>query len=150
MMYYEDYAVGIVMNSPSYTVTQQELVAFATKWDPQPFHVDEAAGKAAFGGLITCSAHTFSIFSYLGSRLDIGSDGAIVAGLGFNRMQMIKPIYVGDNIRLRAEVTKLRRSQSNPSQGIMTTNNHLYNQKDELVFSVETATLMKVKEPQPA
>ncbi|CAH0992036.1 hypothetical protein SIN8267_02151 [Sinobacterium norvegicum] len=150
MMYFEDYHVGLVMNSPAYTVTQQELVEFASKWDPQPFHIDEAAGKAAFGGLITCSAHTFSIFSALGSRLDIGSNGAIIAGLGFNRMQMIKPIYVDDRVRLRAEVTKLRRSQSNPAQGIMTTINHLYNQKDELVFSVETATLIGVKETVPA
>ena len=98
--YFDDYVVGAEHAAGSYDVTAQEIIEFARKWDPQPWHIDEAVAKASpFGGLTACSAHIFSIFcirSYIlesstsqsdtdfnNTAMNISSDDPRLRGISF-------------------------------------------------------------------
>lgn len=141
--YFDDHVVGAEHAAGSCTVTAQEIIEFASKWDPQPWHIDEAAAKAShFGGLTACSAHIFSIFCITSQRWESGVVQQAVAGLGFDEMRMHKPVYAGDKLRCISVIDTARLSRSKPDQGIVIYHTHLVNQRDERVFSVKASSLM--------
>lgn len=91
--FFDDCTVGEEHLAGTYEVTAEEIVAFARQWDPQPFHIDEAAARASiFGGLTACSAHIFSIFCITSQRWQSGVVQQAVAGLGFDEMRMHRPV----------------------------------------------------------
>jgi acyl dehydratase len=141
--YFDDHVVGDEHAAGSYTVTAQEIIEFARQWDPQPWHIDEAAARAShFGGLTACSAHIFAIFCITSQRWESGVVQQAIAGLGFDEMRMHKPVYAGDTLRCISIIDTARVSRSKPDRGIVTYHTHLVNQAQERVFSIKASTLM--------
>lgn len=141
--FFEDYVLGEEHAAGEHTVTHEEIIDFAGKWDPQPFHVDEELAKASvFGGLTACSAHIFAIFCITSQRWQSGVVQQAVAGLGFDEMRMAKPVYAGDTLRCVSTVDELRASNSRPDCGIVVYRTRLLNQRAEEVFSIRAASLM--------
>ena len=144
--YLEDHTEGEVIQCGSYEVDKQEVIEFATQWDPQPWHIDEEAAKASFfGGLTACSAHIFSIFCITSPQWQNGAVMQALASLGFDEMRMLKPVYAGDTVRCVTTVEKVRPSSSKPDRGIVVYKSELLNGADELVFSIKCSTLMARK-----
>ncbi len=141
--YFDDYVVGEVQRGMSYTVEKQQVINFASQWDPQPWHVDEVAAKASiFGGLTACSAHIFSIFCLTSQNWESGVVQQAIASLGFDEMRMHMPVYVGDKLQCTSTVEQARLSKSKNDRGIVTCRCALVNQKGEQVFSILSTYLM--------
>ncbi|MAT91815.1 MAG: dehydratase [Halioglobus sp.] len=141
--WFEDYVPGEEHAAGSHTVEAAEIIAFARQWDPQPFHIDEEAARASvFGGLTACSAHIFSIFCSTSQRWQSGVVQQAVAGLGFDEMRMLGPVYAGDTLRCRSIIDSVRPSGSRPDCGVVVYHTELLNQRDEVVFSIRAASLM--------
>jgi acyl dehydratase len=139
----DDHTEGEVIQCGSYEVTKEEVIAFATKWDPQPWHIDEEAAKASFfGGLTACSAHIFSIFCITSPQWQNGVTMQAMASLGFDEMRMLKPVYAGETVRCVTTVDSVRVSNSKPDRGIVVYASELLNQENEAVFSINCTTLM--------
>ena len=142
-LYFDDCVVGEEHAAGSHTVTAGEIIDFARRWDPQPWHVDEEAAKASpFGGLTACSAHIFSIFCITSQRWQSGVVQQAIAGLGFDEMRMHRPVYAGDTLRCMTRIDAARASASKPDRGIVTYDTRLLNQRDEVVFTIKASTMM--------
>ncbi len=142
MRYFEDFEIGDKRGVGSVRVTREEIIDFATRFDPQPFHIDEAAARESiFGGLTGSSCHTFALASLIHSR---GSDKiAFVANLGSKDLRFPSPLRPDDEITLASECIDLRDSRSRPEIGIVTTRSLLTNQRDELVMDMSTTYMVK-------
>ncbi len=132
--YFEDFTVGMTLEMGPRTVTKDEIIRFAEKFDPQPFHLDEEAGKASlFGGLAASGWHTAAmtmrmmVDGYLSTAASMGSPGV-------DELRWLKPVRPDDVLTLRMEVTEVIPSRSKPDRGIVKSTHSLFNQKDELVM----------------
>ena len=97
--WFEDHVVGEEIACASHEVTADEIKAFAGKWDPQPWHIDEAAARdSVFGGLTACSAHIFSIFCITSQQWQNGLQMQALASLGFDEIRMLQPVFAGDTL----------------------------------------------------
>ena len=154
MKFFEDIQVGDVFEVGRYTFTADNIKAFATRFDPQPFHVDEeAAARSHFGALVASGWHTALAWMRLmidhRRRIDetMLARGEPVAGigpaLGFRDLKWLKPVYVGDIIDYKSEVTELRLSNSRPRFGLMTFRSTGVNQNGEPVLSLISATFVE-------
>jgi acyl dehydratase len=132
-MYLEDFAAGQVFRSPTYAVTEAEILAYATQYDPQPFHLDAEAAKATlFGGLAASGWHTASITM----RLIVDSDFRPAWGVIGGRMESVewpRPTRPGDVLRVESEVLEVKPSRSKPDQGMLRVKCTTLNQKDQPV-----------------
>ena len=145
LLYLEDYEPGRTFRSADYRVTATEIMEFARTWDPQPFHVDEEAGRQSmFGSIIACSAHIFAVFCKLSNTVD--SKTATLGGLGFDELRMHRPMRPGDTVHLAGECQSVRRSRSKPDRGIVRSAIRLYNHHDELVFSCTSTFLVQSRD----
>ncbi len=134
MLHFDELAVGDVARSAwTFEVDREDVVDFARRWDPQPFHLDEEAGRQSiFGGITACAAHVFAIQSLLASS--IRPRWALLAGLGNDGFDLLAPVRPGDRIALVRRVTGTRASRSKPDRGIVEVEMDLVNQRDEVVF----------------
>ncbi|HLH38477.1 MAG TPA: MaoC family dehydratase [Bryobacteraceae bacterium] len=131
-LYLEDISVGQRFRSASYQITEQEIKTFARQFDPQPFHLDEAAARASvFGGLAASGWHTASITMRL-----IVTGGVPFAtgtvGLG-GEIEWPRPTRPGDVLHVESEIVEIIPSRSKPNQGIVRVRNTTFNQKGEAV-----------------
>jgi acyl dehydratase len=133
-LYFEDFHVGQKFNSiTSYTVTAAEIKDFGQKYDPQPFHLDEAAGEASFfHGLAASGWLTAAIVMRLRVQSLRVSGGMI--GAGAEEMRWTEPVRPGDTLRTEIEVVGLRRAKTRPEYGIVTTTTECYNQNNKVVL----------------
>ena len=139
--YFEDYQVGMITTSDAYAVSKKEIVDFAKKWDPQPFHVDETAARnSIFKGITASASHTFSIAGILTHRLKIKP--AVLAALGFKDLGFPKPVRPGDNLTFSRECMDLRASRSRPDAGIVSFQDMLINQDKQAVATMKTILLI--------
>ena len=119
--------------SCEYLVKRDEIIAFAKRWDPQPFHIDDEAGARSIFGTLTASvAHTFAIHTHLVQKLE--SQIAMLAGLAITRFELPHPVRPGDRLRLERHILDKRLSKSNSDRGIVTTDQFLKNQDNQLVM----------------
>ena len=146
MRYYEDIAVGQRRELGSFTFTAEAIKEFARKFDPQPFHLDEEAGRRSlFGGLAASGWHVSAVCMRLlvadGQReaAEAMARGELPAvggpSPGFKDLRWIKPVLAGDTIRFASEVESIRISESRPQWAILQGRNTGSNQRGELVFS---------------
>lgn len=146
MKFFEDIKVGDRAEVGRHTFTADEIKRFATKFDPQPFHLDEvAAAKSSFGALCASGWHTASVWMRLmvehNKREDAAqrARGEPVAALGpspgFRELKWLKPVYVGDTITYATEIVETRASNSRPGWGLMSFKNTGVNQNNEPVIS---------------
>lgn len=145
MRYFDDFAVGERHDIPArYELTKDELVSFATKWDPQPFHVDEvAAAKSIYGTLTACGTHVQAIVLWLASRLP--EETAIIGALGYDEVRFLKAAKLGDTLRLVIECIETKPSASKLDRGVVKNRHILMNQNDETVFTQTTTLLIARK-----
>ncbi|WP_254863616.1 MaoC family dehydratase [Halovivax gelatinilyticus] len=132
--YYEDISIGDTREFGERTVTKDEIVEFAEKYDPQPIHVDESAAEATmFGGLIASGWHTAAICMRL--FVDHMADETWVGARGVDELRWIRPVRPGDTLSLSVEVVEKRPDESNPEVGRVHTRLTATNQRDEAVIS---------------
>ncbi len=147
--YFEDYIPGALYEYGERTVSEHEIIEFATAFDPQDFHVD-AAGAAAgpFGGLIASGLHSAA----LAMRLLTDHYISWVASLGSPGLDALTwpaPLRPGDRVRLRAQVLEARGSSSKPERGIVRTRVQLLTDRDTVVVETTIANLLARRPPSP-
>ena len=135
-LYLEDFTPGQVRESPPWMLTKNEIVNFAKKYDPQPFHIDEtAASKSIYGGLLASGWQTVAIMmrlmwdAFLSDTVSLGSPGC-------DEIRWRKPVRPGDTLRVRFTITDVVPSRSKPDRGIVKTFNEVLNQHGEVVMTV--------------
>lgn len=145
--YFEDYVVGAIYEFGEMAVSEADIVEFARRYDPQPFHVDaEAAAASPFGGLIASGWHTAALMM----RLLVDNYVSSVAGLaspGVDELRWVRPVRPGDRLRLRVEVLEARRSVSKPDRGILRSALTVLNQADETVMTVRSLGMLRCRTP---
>lgn len=136
-MYFEDFFAGQEMELGSKTVSEEEIIAFATDFDPQPFHVDHDAGAASiFGSVIASGWHTCSMMmrlvvdSVLGNSSSMGSPG-------LEKVRWILPVRAGDTLTVRYLTTQVKASASRPDRGVVWSTWEARNQDGALVCTVD-------------
>lgn len=135
--YFEDFAVGQQQKaSGRVRVEKEDIIAFASKYDPQPFHLDEeAARKSIFGRLVASGWHTAAMTMSLIAQSENRAAGGTV-GLGFDDLRWPIPVYPGDVLRIESEVLEVRTSKSRPDRGVIKTRTRTFNQHDQVVQEV--------------
>lgn len=141
MLYFDDIEVGYQSVVGTYTLTEAEVVEFASTWDPQPFHVDKvAAEKSIFGGLTASSLHLFAICTRL--FFDHADRIQIMAMLGKEKIRIPNPARPGDALTYVTTCVARKASTSRTDRGVITLSDTLANQRDEPVLTQEVALLV--------
>jgi acyl dehydratase len=139
--YFEDYVVGEKIEYGDYLVTEQEIHDFATRYDPQSFHLDaEAAKKSIFGGIIASGWMTGSIMMRLMADHFI-SPRASMGSPGMDEVRWHRPVRAGDRLKVRVTTVSARQSMSKPDRGIIHATHEAFNQSGELVMSFKAMGL---------
>jgi acyl dehydratase len=137
LRYWEDFVAGETHDLGSIEFTAENIVAFASQWDPQPMHVDPEAAKASpYGGLIASGWHTATSYmrllvtSALGNAVSLGSPG-------LDNLRWLRPVRPGDVLSARITILETRASESRPDRGIVRSRGEMINQAGEVVMEVE-------------
>ncbi|MBF5011427.1 MaoC family dehydratase [Burkholderia pseudomultivorans] len=147
---YEDLVVGSTTEVGRYTFEADDIKAFAGRYDPQPFHVDEEAAKASpFGGLVASGWHTCSVFMSLLVR-HLGADSTSMGSPGIDEIRWIKPVRAGDTITMHQKIHDKRVSASKPDRGIVSTEWIGTNDRGETVITVRTKVIFGLRHPNGA
>ena len=148
MQYYEDIAVGARQSFGRYEVTREEVIAFARKYDPQPFHLDdEAAAKTHFGRLSASGWHTCAMTMAMMVENMKGKQQAGLGSPGMDALRWLKPVYPGDVLRVETEVLEKRRSASRREMGIFKSRTTVLNQDGVAVMTMISNGLIRVRDP---
>lgn len=144
-LHFEDFHVGRTFELGPKIVTADEIIEFASEFDPQPMHLSEEAGRASIlGGLSASGWHTSCMFmrmmidSYLSSSLSEGAPGIDV-------MEWKKPVLAGDTLKGSSTVAAARAMRSRPHIGIVTFAHELHNQRGETVLRSENAIMFRLR-----
>ncbi len=142
--YFEDWQVGDKIEHDIHrTVTETDNLLFsAMTHNPQPMHIDaEYAAKSEFGRILVNGTFTFSLL--VGLSVADTTLGVLIANLGYEKVVMPKPVFIGDTLRARTEVVGLKESRSRPTAGVVTLRHQLLNQRDEVVCDMRRAVLLQ-------
>ena len=148
MQYYEDIAVGARQSFGSYEVTRGDVLAFAQKFDPQPFHLsDEAAAETHFGRLSASGWHTCAMtMAMLVENLKANRQAGL-GSPGIDQLRWKKPVYPGDTLRVESVVIEKRRSASRPEMGLFKTRMQTFNQHGDVVLDMVSNGLIRTRDP---
>jgi acyl dehydratase len=140
--YLEDFHPGMVAEAGSVQVTEAEILEFATRYDPQPFHVDaEAARRSIYGGLIASGWHTVALTMRL--LVDNVFQGSASMGSpGVDNLRWLLPVRPGDTLSPRVTVLETRASRSKPDRGVLRFRVEVANQDGELAMTMEGAAFV--------
>ena len=144
--YYEEWSIGDrLAHQPHRTVTEADNLIISTlTHNPQPLHLDaDYAATTEFGRIVVNGTFTFSLL--VGLSVGETTLGTLVANLGYDKVRMPKPVFIGDTLRAETEVIALNDSKSRPEAGIVTFEHRMLNQRDELVCTMERTALMRRK-----
>lgn len=148
MRYYEDLEVGAVARFGQRHVTREEVVEFAGKYDPQPFHLsDEAAAATHFGRLSASGWHTCAVTM---AMIVEEQDRAGHQGLGspgIDELRWRHPVYPGDTLRVETTILSKRRSQSRPEMGLFRAETRVLNQDDVIVLTMVSNAMVSTRDP---
>lgn len=148
-LYFDEWKEGVkITHEIRRTVTETDNLLFTTMThNPQPLHLDAEAAKASeFGQILVNGTFTFALM--VGLTVGDTTLGTLVANLGYDKLTMPKPVFIGDTLRATSEVIAMRESRSRPDAGIVTFLHEALNQRNEVVCRCERSALLKVK-PQP-
>ena len=147
--YLEDFAVGQVFKSGRKRVDKDEIFTFAREYDPQPFHLDEAAARQSpFAGLAASGWHTAAMSMRLIVDGEFKPAGGIL-GVGFDELSWPRAVRPGDELYVLSEVLDVRPSKSRPDRGMIRVRNTTFNQNDDPV-QVFTGNLLVPRRPAKA
>lgn len=144
--YFEEWTIGDrIEHDIRRTVTETDNLLFsAMTHNPQPLHLDaEAARASEFGQILVNGTFTFSLM--IGLTVGDTTLGTLVANLGYDKVMMPKPVFIGDTLRAQTEIEELRDSRSRPSAGIVTFRHSLLNQRQEVVCTCLRTALLQRK-----
>ena len=131
--YFEDLEIGQTWKSPDYLVTRDEMIAFARRWSPQSYYIDdEAASRSFYGTLVACESYLFAIMISLVDKLE--DRVFMLAGLGVRDITFPQPVHPGDRVSFQRRVLDTRVSQTKDDRGIITFEHLLKNQEDQVVL----------------
>lgn len=142
--HYEQWTLGDkIAHQPHRTVTETDnLLISALTHNLQPLHLDaEYAEVTEFGRIVVNGTFTFALL--VGLSVGDTTMGTLVANLGYDKVRMPKPVFIGDTLRAETEVIGLKDSGSRPEAGIVTFEHRMFNQRDELVCVCERTALMR-------
>lgn len=141
--YFEDIEVGMTFDTHRAVISADEVVDFASKWDPQPFHTDRQAGaNSLFGRMTACGLHTLSASFRLCVDTGVFTPSG-VAGLELEKVLFLAPVFPGDEIQVRFRVVTKRSSRSRTSVGIVVWDLETRNQADDLVLTMRFVNMLK-------
>lgn len=150
LIHFEDLKPGTTFELGPKHVTRDEIIEFATEYDPQPMHIDEEAGKASIlGGLAASGWHTCSMMM----RMIYDAYVSRAAGEGAPGIEFVawkRPVLAGDTLSGKSEVLEMRRSGSRPQIGIVRFRTALENQRGETLFESEHPVMIRVRNPEAA
>ncbi|MDB2579686.1 MaoC family dehydratase [Tateyamaria sp.] len=131
---FESFDIGQIQNFGAYEVTEEEIIEFAEKYDPQFFHLDhEAAKQSLFGGLCASGWHTCSMtMAMMVANMD--KNGRSLGSPGIDNLRWLRPVYPGDVLSVQMEVMDTRPSKSRPNIGIVVSKVSVSNHKEEVVM----------------
>ncbi len=140
-----DYVAGAVHEFRPFSVDAAEIVAFASQFDPQPFHVDAAAAAAEsmYGGLIASGWHTCALIMRTLVREEFFSAASSLGSPGIDELRWLLPVRPGDELTLRATVLEVRASRSKPDRGIVRSRLELTNSDGALVTSMVASNFVR-------
>jgi acyl dehydratase len=144
--HYDEWTVGDrIEHEIRRTVTETDNLLFSVMThNPQPLHIDVEAAKASeFGQILVNGTFTFALM--IGLTISDTTLGTLVANLGYDKLVMPKPVFLGDTMRATSEITELRESKSRPDAGIVTFTHELINQRAEVVCRCLRMALLKRK-----
>ena len=147
MRYFEDIQIGDEQRFGKYSITEEEIIDFGKKFDPQPFHTSkEKAKETSIGALIASGWHTCAIFMklFVDEYLK-GGNG--MPSPGVDNISWLKPVKPGDTLSVRVTVSSLRLSKSKPNRGIIKNFCEVINQNHETVLTMYTNGFVPVKNP---
>lgn len=142
--HFDQWMVGDMIAHPiRRTVTETDNLLFSTMThNPQPLHIDaEAARASEFGQILVNGTFTFALM--VGLSVGETTLGSLIANLGYDKVVMPNPVFIGDTLRAETEVVALRESKSRPDAGIVTFAHQLLNQRDEIVCQCLRNALLK-------
>lgn len=146
--YFEDYKPGVVYEFAPATVSESDIVDFARRFDPQPYHADPAlAASYPFGGVIASGWHTGALMmrslvdNYLSSVATLPSPGV-------DELRWLRPVRAGDALRMRIHVLSTQRSKSKPDRGVVTTHIEMLNQSNDVIMTVKAINIFLCRNPQ--
>jgi len=147
--YFEDYAPGLVLEYGTISISEAEIIDFATRFDPQYFHIDpEAARGGPYGGLIASGWHTAAVMMrlvadhYLPKVASLGSPG-------IDEIRWTRPVRPGDSLSIRISILEGKRSTSKPDRGVVRSLVEVLNQKQECVMTVRAMNMFRCRNGNP-
>ncbi|NVJ68948.1 MAG: MaoC family dehydratase [Alphaproteobacteria bacterium] len=142
-IFYEDIDVGQKESFGSYAVTREEVIEFASKYDPQPFHLDdEAAKNSVFGKLCASGWHTSAMMMRMMVDHMMETGFAGLGSPGIDGIEWKKPVFPGDTLSLESVVTDKRDSKSRPNLGLVKSTYHIKNQNDDVVMILKSNVMV--------
>jgi acyl dehydratase len=144
-MFFDDLPVGYRFTTEARTLPLAEIVGFARRWDPQPFHTDpEASKESPYGGIIASGFHTILTAFVQTLEADVWNE-ASMGSPGMDEVRWLKPVYPGDTLQTAAEVMDSTPSQSRPDRGRTTIQYRVYNQHGDEVASYRATHILRRK-----
>jgi acyl dehydratase len=144
---FEDYTVGATYICGSFTLTEDEIIAFARQYDPQTMHIDrELAAQGPFGEVIASGWHTVARTMRLVVENFLPHNG--LAAPGIDELRWPRPVRPGDTLTLHATIEEARRSRSKPDRGLIQGLLEVLNQHGEVVMSMKPMNLVRVRKPE--
>ncbi|MBU6251757.1 MAG: MaoC family dehydratase [Alphaproteobacteria bacterium] len=146
MQYLEDIKVGDKASYGNYQVTREEVLDFASKYDPQPFHLDDdAAAKTHFGKISASGWHTAAMtMAMLVENLKKHRQAGL-GSPGIDELRWLKPVYPGDTLRVESEITEVRPSRSRPEMGSIHSTVTVLNQDNVAVMTMKSIGLVATR-----
>src|ERR687889_1940530 len=148
MLYLDDIEIGMKRSFGGYQVTREEVLEFAGKYDPQPFHLsDEAAAKTHFGRLAASGWHTAAMTMAVIARHVVEHEQAGLGSPGIDDLRWKKPVYPGDTLHVRGTIVEKTPSRSRPEMGSFRTETTVTNQDDAPVLTFTSIVLIGRRSP---
>jgi len=142
-MFFDDLPVGFRFETASRTVPLEEILEFARKWDPQPFHIDpEAARESPYGGIIASGFHTILVSFVLTLDSKVWAEASL-GSPGMENIRWLAPVRPGDRLHLVGEVIASRVSASRPDRGLTTIRHEVINQDATVVAEYTTIQILR-------
>lgn len=152
MIYFDDLKVGQESTFGHYDVTREEVIEFAQKYDPQPFHLsDKEAAKTHFGRIAASGWHTCAMTMAVIARHVVATEQAGLGSPGVDELRWLKPVYPGDRLTVTGKIVEKTPSRSKPQIGVIRTETLVTNQDDVPVMRFTSIVMMQRRpsEPQP-
>ena len=144
MIYFEDLVIGADREFGSYEVTREEVLDFARKYDPQPFHLsDEEAAKTHFGRLAASGWHTAAMTMAVIARHVVEEEQAGLGSPGIDELRWKKPVFPGDTLHVSGRIIEKKPSRSRPDMGSFRTETTVTNQNGDVVMTFTSIVLIR-------